>query len=376
MKMSKKPEPEKDSKGQNIITKKFLRKLCEYDELFETPHLNKHLYLHFMSLLDIRELEEYTNLRVLWLENNMISEVKNLENLTRLKCLYLHHNCISKIQNLESLKELTTLNLSFNQISVIENLSQLVCLEDLNISHNSISSSLDIVGVSEVISLKIFDLRSNLIQDSEFLLDSLKALPNLKTLYLKGNECIKDIKFYRKSFIGNLKGLVYFDDKAVTEIERIAADAWIEFGEEGEKEARRKYRDEIVKLNEKNSDEFGSYEAKVVQRYEENKRRVDEARDFQRHSVAFERRRLMLSQFHKIESMIKELNTKNGIFIAYPFENETIDFRRLCELKYDKLEDLLIENQFDFEAVSLILKPTYNCSSDTLREFWTQLNFD
>ena len=84
----------------------------------------------------------------------------------------------------------------------------------------------------------------------------------------------------------------------------------------------------------------------------------------------------MLSQFHKIESMIKELNTKNGIFIAYPFENETIDFRRLCELKYDKLEDLLIENQFDFEAVSLILKPTYNCSSDTLREFWTQLNFD
>jgi dynein assembly factor 1 len=368
--MLKKPEPEKDDQGYNIITKRFLRKLCEYDELFETPGLTKHLYLHYQSFTEIRNLEDYTNLRVLWLENNMISEIKNLESLSKLRCLYLQHNCLTQIKNLDNLKDLSTLNLSFNQISKIENLSNLLQLEDLNISHNSINNSSSIVPISEVPSLKVLDLRSNSVEDSEFLLDSLKTLKNLKSLYLKGNPCLEDIKFYRKSFIGNLKNLVYFDDKPVSDIERIAADAWVEGGEEGEKEAKNAFRNRVKE--QKNQEKDGLKD--VLLRYEKKKKKFDEIRDFHRHSAAFERKKKMMNQFHKIESVLKDWTVKKGISLTFPFESENINLRELFELKFERLEELLIENEFDFEKVNEKLKPNFNCTAETLRVLWSDFS--
>ena len=120
--MSKKPESDRDDKGRSIITKPFLKKLCEYQDLFETPRLNTHLYLHYMGFIDIRNLEEYINLRALWLESNFITEIQGLSHLTKLRCLYLQNNGICKIENLDALKELVTLNLSHNRISIIENI--------------------------------------------------------------------------------------------------------------------------------------------------------------------------------------------------------------------------------------------------------------
>lgn len=361
-----KPQAEQDSQGRNIITKRFLKKLCEYDELFETPHLNKHLYLHYMSFVDIRNLDEFTNLRVLWLENNMIGKIENLDNLTQLRCLYLQYNCISKIENLHCLTSLTTLNLSHNSISVIENLADLIALEDFNISHNNLVESARIAGLIEAPTIKILDLRENSMQDSDLLLETLTALKQLKCLNLKGNRCVHDIRFYRKLFLGQLKEVVFMDDKNVSELERIVADAWAGGGEEAERAAKAKFYEERDKLSLKTENE-----AEEMEKFREKKKKAQDLRDLNRNAIAEEKRKIMNSQFRKVELVLKEKAKKGGKNPEI-FEKYRILTRE--KIAFEKLEELLILNQFDFEKVWNELKDYYDCSIDSLIDQWEKYN--
>ena len=115
---------------ENKITPEYLKEHCRRHDLYMTPRFNTVLYLHhkvksqYMSqqmakaphpqgLKDIENLEEYSGLKCLWLESNVISEIKGnsrlrnsepnyeigtgLDHLQSLKCLYLHENRITEI---------------------------------------------------------------------------------------------------------------------------------------------------------------------------------------------------------------------------------------------------------------------------------------
>ena len=59
--------------------------------------LRRNAQLPVQGLSEIENLEEYTDLKCLWLENNSIKTIKGLDHLSLLKCLFLHHNRIEQI---------------------------------------------------------------------------------------------------------------------------------------------------------------------------------------------------------------------------------------------------------------------------------------
>ncbi|PBC29261.1 Leucine-rich repeat-containing protein [Apis cerana cerana] len=222
------------------MTEEFLKKHCKQHKLYQTPHLNDVLYLHYKGFSFIENLEKYTGLKCLWLENNGIREIANLENQSELKCLFLHNNLISKIENLEYLTKLDTLNLSYNTIRRIENLDSLKFLNTLNLSHNYLQSTGDIEHLRLLDSLSVLDISHNRI-DTDEVVNILGDMKELRVVSLMGNPILKAIKLYRKTMILKCKNLKYLDDRPVFPRDRACAEAWMRGGPEEEAAERKRW---------------------------------------------------------------------------------------------------------------------------------------
>ena len=244
-----KPEPEKNERGLRYITENFCLKLCEYLGGYEYPQLNSRLYLHFQGFHKIENLNRFINVKVLYLENNLIEKIEGLENLTNLTCLYLQNNYLKKIENLENNKKIVILNLSGNRIKKIENLSNLTKLEYFYIEKNNLSNYEDIENLLELKTLKLLDIQSNKIDSNpNEIINLFSLLPNLRVLYLKGNDIIRQINNYRRTMILKLNNLTYLDDRPIREEDKIGAEAFLKGGFNAEREAREKYRNGSKKV--------------------------------------------------------------------------------------------------------------------------------
>ncbi|KFO62053.1 Protein tilB, partial [Corvus brachyrhynchos] len=113
-----------------------------------------------------------------------------------LKILYLQNNLIPKIENVGKLKKLEYLNVALNNIERIENLE----------------------GCEE---LKKLDLTANFIGELSSIA-SLKCNIHLKELFLVGNPCT-EFEGYRQFVVATLHQLKYLDSKEIERSERIKA---------------------------------------------------------------------------------------------------------------------------------------------------------
>lgn len=84
-----KPQPEKDENGCPLMTEEFVLQLCDYNGQYTIPKLNDGLYLHYKGFDRIMNLDNFVNIKVLYLENNCIKEITGLSHMKNLTCLFL-----------------------------------------------------------------------------------------------------------------------------------------------------------------------------------------------------------------------------------------------------------------------------------------------
>ena len=65
----------------------------------------------------IESLEDYVNLRTLWLDHNYFSSLHGLLHLKQLKCLFIQNNALSSLEGVEFLEQLVILDVSHNQLT-------------------------------------------------------------------------------------------------------------------------------------------------------------------------------------------------------------------------------------------------------------------
>ncbi|KAM9573992.1 dynein axonemal assembly factor 11 [Guaruba guarouba] len=150
----------------------------------------------------VRRRAEHNNCEIFSLEEISLhqQDIEKLEYLDKwcrdLKILYLQNNLIPKIENVGKLKKLEYLNVALNNIERIENLE----------------------GCEE---LRKLDLTANFIGELSSI-EALKHNIHLKELFLVGNPCT-EFEGYRQFVVATLHQLKCLDSKQIERSERIQA---------------------------------------------------------------------------------------------------------------------------------------------------------
>ncbi|CAG5120674.1 unnamed protein product [Candidula unifasciata] len=150
----------------------------------------------------VRKRAEHNEMQISTLEEISLhqQDIERLEHLDKwcrdLKILYLQSNLIPKIENVSRLKKLEYLNLALNNIEKIENLEGCESLKKLDLTVNF---------VGELTSV-----------------ECLKNLYNFRELFLTGNPCA-DYEHYRNFVIATLPQLQWLDGIEIERSERIKA---------------------------------------------------------------------------------------------------------------------------------------------------------
>ncbi|KPI93648.1 Dynein assembly factor 1, axonemal [Papilio xuthus] len=232
-------EKEEANRGPRM-TKEFIKNHCKQHKLYCTPHLNDILYLHFKGFAKIENLEEYTGLKCIFLENNGIQRIEGLDMQAELKCLYLHYNVVRKIENLQGCPKLDTLNLDHNFVTCIENLDVVPDLHTLSIAHNMLTTVGDLQHLATCKNLSVLDLSHNRLEDP-LIVDVLADMVVLKVLVLTGNPVVRNIPAYRKTLTLRLKELLNLDNRPVFPRDRACAEAWQRGGVQEEIAERKRW---------------------------------------------------------------------------------------------------------------------------------------
>ncbi|OAE32958.1 hypothetical protein AXG93_673s1350 [Marchantia polymorpha subsp. ruderalis] len=180
-------------------------KLSEPVDLTSTVSVNTST---LNALCDLQNLEEYTGVKLLYLEENCLESMNGLQPLKQLQCLYLRKNFIKSIDHIDELQFLDTLD------------------------------------------IRILDLSHNELKDGDGVLEIALSLPQLAVLYLSGNPCISRMPHYRKNIIAKLAKLSHLDDRPVFWDERLFAEAWLRGGQEAETAERDRVRE--IRVDEEN----------------------------------------------------------------------------------------------------------------------------
>jgi internalin A len=156
-----KPEGELAEADLQKVTKLLIenQQLTDITALAGLTKLTK-LSLHQNELTDdqLKYLEGFVKLKVLELGDNKFADVRALAGLTKLKELYLRDNQLTDVSPLAGLTKLTMLGLGDNQLTDISPLAGLTKLKKLDLGNNQLS---DVSALARLSKLAVLYLRDN-----------------------------------------------------------------------------------------------------------------------------------------------------------------------------------------------------------------------
>jgi hypothetical protein len=235
-----------------LMTKDVLVKSCKENGGYRQPHLNDQLFLQCRGFCEIGNLEEYTNLKALWLDQNAIQSIENVGHLSKLVSLFLQSNTIRTLHGLSGLRNLRTLNVSHNYLTSLAGITACPLLETIQASHNRIERLEDCQEIWQLENLSCFDVCHNKIDDlpegadDMYIINFFTRCPALSVVYLHGQDLPRKVKNYRKMMVCHLPKLTYMDERPIFPQERRTAEAWARGGADAEKEELGKIRQEKV----------------------------------------------------------------------------------------------------------------------------------
>uniref|UniRef100_A0A3B4WFX4 Leucine-rich repeat-containing protein 6 n=1 Tax=Seriola lalandi dorsalis TaxID=1841481 RepID=A0A3B4WFX4_SERLL len=168
----------------------------------------------------VRRRAEHNECEIFSLEEVSLhqQDIERIEHLDRwcrdLKILYLQNNLVPRIENVGRLKKLEYLNLALNNIEVIENLEGCESLQKLDLTVNFVGR------LSSV--------------------ESLKHNIHLRELFLVGNPCT-EFEGYRQYVVASLPQLKWLDGTEISRSERIRAAQGLEEVKRRVSEQEREY---------------------------------------------------------------------------------------------------------------------------------------
>lgn len=162
-----------------------------------------------------------------------ITQIDNLQGFTKLLKLKVDNNNISKIQNLEGLRDLKVLDLSFNKIEIIEGLGNLKNLKDLSLFSNLIKSVNGLDACKKIECLSLGKNQISFLTGPNGACTYLRKFRELRALGLKGNSVYNQAEYHELIF-AYLPTLRYLDYKLIKKSKVLSA--------------RERYKDEIRDL--------------------------------------------------------------------------------------------------------------------------------
>ncbi|XP_042283764.1 dynein axonemal assembly factor 11 isoform X4 [Thunnus maccoyii] len=168
----------------------------------------------------VRRRAEHNECEIFSLEEVSLhqQDIERIEHIDRwcrdLRILYLQNNLIPRIENLGHLKKLEYLNLALNNIEVIENLEGCESLQKLDLTVNFVGR------LSSV--------------------ESLKHNVHLRELFLVGNPCT-EFEGYRQYVVASLPQLKCLDGTEISRSERIRALQGLEEVRRGVRQREQEY---------------------------------------------------------------------------------------------------------------------------------------
>lgn len=266
---------------------------------------------------DISTLEEVT------LHQFDIEKIETLDKCCRhLKILYLQNNIISKMENLNKLKELEYLNLALNNITKIEGIDRCESLNKLDLTLNFIE-----------------------IEDLQQSLRHLGLVSSIAQLYMTGNPCT-DWEGFRDLTVALVPQLKQLDGKDITHTERLQASQILEERLQGLQEAI-----ECKRLNPEEYKRNYTVESRIEQA-KENERIQAEKERSQKESEAkeFGFKKTEPPPVYNSKGDVRQCNQGNYEYEIYEKHEKNVQFIVL---------DVLVPRYLETSQMDVDLNPTY-----------------